>query len=73
MSFTEELMSTHYNQALSLRKQGFSYRAIGAKIGVSKQAYYKCDGATSARKAAQESFALSSSTPSAPWPPASAA
>ena len=74
MSFTEELMSMHYDQALSLRKQGFSYRAaIGAKIGVSKQAYYKCDGATSARKAAQESFALSSSTPSAPWTPASAA
>ena len=36
MSFTEELMSTHYDQALSLRKQGFTYRAIGAKIGVSK-------------------------------------
>ena len=30
MSFTEELMSTHYDQALSLRKQGFTYRAIGA-------------------------------------------
>lgn len=29
-------MSTHYDQALSLRKQGFTYRAIGAKIGVSK-------------------------------------
>ena len=29
MSFTEELMSTHYDQALSLRKQGFTYRAIG--------------------------------------------
>lgn len=27
-------------------------------FGVSKQAYYKCDGSTSARKAAQESFAL---------------
>ena len=36
MSFTEELLSTHYDQALSLRKQGFTYRAIGAKIGVSK-------------------------------------
>ena len=32
MSFTEELMSTHYDQALSLRKQGFTYHAIGAKL-----------------------------------------
>ncbi len=32
MSFTEELMSTHYDQALSLMKQGFTYRAIGAKL-----------------------------------------
>ena len=32
MSFTEELMSTHYDQALSLRKQGFTYRVISAKL-----------------------------------------
>ena len=29
-------MSTHYDQALSVRKQGFTFRAFGAKIGVSK-------------------------------------
>ena len=32
MSFIEELMSTHYDQALSLRKQGFTYRAIGTAL-----------------------------------------
>ncbi len=36
MSFKVELKSTHYDEALQLRKQGLSYRAISAKTGVSK-------------------------------------
>lgn len=36
MSFTKELKSSYYEIALSLRHQGFSYREISKKTGVSK-------------------------------------
>ena len=36
MSNRTSLKSAHYSEAVRLRRQGFSYRAISAKTGVSK-------------------------------------